>query len=182
MSIVVPRRVLVSPSLPRLRTRNPEIDAWAEALNRFVAETFSQLRWLVGSATDFTPVIQGSGTAGTYELDSAKAFSVRMGDMVHVAFSVTLAGAITGGGTGNLNITGLPIVKREDAPAVGAVWMHTVNWTAGASLSLSFPSLAESSTLAVFETNDDGALSSVPVSGLAAGDIISGSIAYLAKE
>ena len=99
-------------------------------------------------------------------------------------FSLILAGTITGGGTGDLTITGIPAnaTKRENAPASGCIALHGVNWTAGAHLVLGFATIAESTTLKIFETNDDAAATLVPISGLAANDSLNGSIFYFAKQ
>lgn len=56
----------------------------------------------------WTPVIRGSGTAGTYEQTVTRALYTKVGRQVTLQCYITMAGAVTGGGTGYLQITGAP--------------------------------------------------------------------------
>jgi hypothetical protein len=174
------RRVLVSQSLPALRSGNAALDRWVEQyLQAFVKETFEQFRYVTPHEDEWTAVIRGSGTAGTYEIASQLSRYYRVGDWVFLSTQIVLAAAVTGGGTSNLNITGAPFVKRASHNPVGTVVFRGVNWTAGANLAVSFASSDESSTLQVTETNDDAAETALAIGSLAVNDIIVATIAYL---
>ena len=56
----------------------------------------------------WTPVVQGSGTAGTYEQVVTRATYTKVGRQVTLQCYLSLASAVTGGGTGYLQITGAP--------------------------------------------------------------------------
>lgn len=57
---------------------------------------------------EWTPVIRGSGTAGTYEQVVTRALYTKVGRQVTLQCYITLAAVVTGGGTGYLQITGAP--------------------------------------------------------------------------
>jgi hypothetical protein len=177
----VTRRVLISDSLPTLRSGNAELDRWVEQhLQTFVKQTFEQFKFLTPSEDEWTAAIRGAGTAGTYEIASQLSYYYRIGDWVFLTTQITLAAAVTGGGTSSLNITGVPFVKRASHNPVGTVVFTGVNWTAGANLAVSFVSSSnESSTLQIVETTDDAAVSALVIGSLAANDIIFATIAYL---
>lgn len=131
------------------------------------------------SSGAWTAVISGSGTAGTYQIGSQTCRWTRIGRMVFLNLNITMAAVVTGGGTGFLKITGAPFTKLATAAPQGSVWLAGVDWAAGASLSLSHTSFTSSvSDLYIAETNDNAANSSVQIAGLAANDIIVGSIAF----
>jgi hypothetical protein len=56
----------------------------------------------------WTPVIQGAGTAGTYEQIVTRATYTKIGRQVTLQCYITLAGVVTGGGTSYLQVTGAP--------------------------------------------------------------------------
>jgi len=128
----------------------------------------------------WTPVVAGSGTAGTYELASANATYTKIGRQVTVFAYVQLAAAITGGGAGPLTITGLPFTKISGPYPIGQVLFSGVDWTAGANLCCSFGTVSASSTLFFEETNDNAGSSTVQISGVAASDYIFFTISYWA--
>jgi len=173
-------RVLVPPRLPVLQSGNKVIDAWVqEHLQPWISRSFDQLTFLNPEDDTFTPIIGGSGTAGTYEILTNYSRYHRMGDLVFVSIWVTLAAAITAGGTGDLNISGLPWVKVDSHAPYGVVVLSGVNWAAGANLAAGFGTTGESSTLFFLETNDNAAVTVVPISGVAANDLIIASIFYI---
>jgi hypothetical protein len=170
------RRVLVSHKLPTLQSGTPELDRWVEQnLQPFVSNVFDQLSYLTPEEAAFTPTIRGSGTAGTYELASNLSRYYRSGDLVYITVWVQLEAVITAGGTNDLLIAGLPFEKIEEMAPYGAVVFSGVNWTAGANLAVGF----SGNSLNVIETNDNAAVGTVPVSGLAANDVIAATIAYV---
>jgi hypothetical protein len=130
----------------------------------------------------WTATIRGSGTAGTYEIADQGCRYSRIGRLVFLDVSIIMAGAITAGGTGNLQITGAPYAKMAGTVSQGAIYASGVDYTAGASLSLSFISLAETAILMINQTTDNAAAAAVPVSGLAANDEIYASIVYETDE
>ena len=57
---------------------------------------------------DWTPVIRGAGTAGTYEQVITRATYTKVGRQVTLQCYIALASVVTGGGTSYLQITGAP--------------------------------------------------------------------------
>jgi len=148
-------------------------------MRRRVIEILNQLTELlpVESGT-WTATIRGSGTAGTYEIATQYSRFTRAGRRIWLDFYITLAGAITAGGTGFIQITGAPFSKAADSDPVGAVRLSGVDWTAGSQHTASFIAVTETSTLYIDEYPDNGAQTQLQISGLAAGDSIIGSICY----
>lgn len=135
-------------------------------------------RLAVEQSGSWTAAIRGSSTAGTYEIASQICRYTRIGRRVWLDVGITMAGAITGGGVGDLTITGLPFAKVGSSYPVGSVLLSGVDWTAGASLSLAFTGSGAFSTLVITQTIDNSAFTGVPIGGLGAGDLIFGSICY----
>jgi len=128
----------------------------------------------------WTPVVRGAGTAGTYELATAIGSYTKIGRLVTIQAFIILAGAITGGGTGPLNITGVPFAKANNSLyMVGSMATHNIDLTAGTiTIVPIFASSAASSTLATLETHDNAGLTNTPISGVSADDIIELFITY----
>jgi hypothetical protein len=126
----------------------------------------------------WTPVVRGSGTAGTYQIASNLCRYSRIGRRVWLDVLITMAPVVTGGGTSALAITGIPFAKIANSYPVGAARLSGVDWTAGANLCIAFDNTAASSTLVFQETNDNAANTQVAITGLAANDVIFGSICY----
>lgn len=182
------RRVLVSHRLPELRSGDPALDRWVnEHLQRHIAEVFEQLAFLTPEIGTWTPVVRGSGTAGTYELATAIGFYQRHGDYVDASFYVVFAGALTAGGTNDLHITGLPFEKPEMAEGdyfpAGSVVTSGIDATAATvSMSLGFSSGDESATLRIVQNIDNAAAVVLPIAAVAVNDQISGSIRFQAGD
>jgi hypothetical protein len=171
------RRVLVSHRLPPLRSGNLEIDLWVEQyLQPHVSQVFEQLAFLTPESENFTPVVRGSGTAGTYELASSYGRYYKIGDLVFANLVITFAGAITAGGTGDLNITGLPFKKAQLVTGFlpqGVVRLSGIDTSTAVDVVCSFTdSASEVSTLAIHQTIDNGAAVVLPISAVAANDSI----------
>lgn len=128
----------------------------------------------------WTPVVAGSSTAGTYELQSSSATYTKIGRQVTLICFVRLAAAITGGGAGSLSITGLPFAKSSGPYPVGQVVFDSVDWTAGANLACSFGTVSPASIIYFEQTNDNAGATFVPISGVSANDYIFFSITYWA--
>lgn len=125
----------------------------------------------------WTPVVRGAGTAGTYELSTAIGQWTRTGDLVMVNARIILAGSITGGGTGGLQVTGLPFAPRstEVVNWHGTAYTDGIDWT-GTSLSALVN--YSSSVVLLYALNDNGVPVEVPISGVAAGDNLQFTITY----
>ncbi len=139
----------------------------------------------VGSVAKFgqergtwTPVIRGDGTAGTYEQAAGTcATYIKDGNLVTLNCWIVLAGAITGGGTGEMIITGAPYTKSNNTWVVGPMRLNGVAFTANTAPVLQFAGTAETSTMYCWLNTGSGG-SYVPISAVGAGDGISFSITY----
>jgi hypothetical protein len=172
------RRVLVSHRLPELRSGNAVLDAWVrEHLQRHVAEVFEQIAYLTPESDTFDlTYFGGSGTAGTYEIASQVNRYYRIGELVFVTVDVTLAGTVTGGGTGDLQMGGLPYKAVDNHAAMGAVWTsgvdHTANYVVAAVIE-------NTTTMNLNEIADNAAAAALPISAVAANDRIIASCVYV---
>jgi len=126
----------------------------------------------------WTPVIRGSGTAGTYEL-STPTYSTytKIGRQVTVAAQITLQGSITGGGTGYLQITGLPFTKANNTVFTGAAQLNGIDFT-GQYVSVKFVTVSPSTVIYLAETVDNGGSIDLPISAISAGDGMSFTLTY----
>jgi len=153
-----------------------------EVLERILSSRLSspsvELANAMMDSSTWTAAIRGSGTAGTYQILSQNCRYSRIGRRIFLDLNITMAAAVTGGGTGALNITGVPFAKIADAFPIGAVSLDGLDWTAGALLALTFTTAGAGSTLQIRETNDNAAAAGLAVSAIAANDVIAGSISY----
>jgi hypothetical protein len=124
----------------------------------------------------WTPVIRGAGTAGTYELTSTSHYT-KIGRQVTLITTIALAGSITGGGSGYLQISGVPFAKAASTFAIGTVSTNGVD-TVGNYLTVQFISMGAETTLFLSEVNDNAAPSDLPISAISATDGIALSITY----
>lgn len=143
-----------------------------------IATVLNELAKQSPQHADWTAVISGAGTAGTYEIDTQFCRSTRIGRRVWLDIRITLAAVITGGGVGTLQITGFPFSKAANTFPVGTMNPDGIDWTAGAVLALCFNAVSASSTLFLRQSFDNAGSTALPISGLAATDVISGSICY----
>lgn len=128
----------------------------------------------------WTATILGGTTAGTYEIGSQLSTYTKTGNVVCLNTYITMAGSLTGGGSGSLYIGGLPFAKGASKNAVGSVRLSGVNLTAGAiNLACSFPTNSVSSQLYFAETLDGLASAAVPITAITAGNLIVLSITYM---
>lgn len=126
----------------------------------------------------WTPVITGASTPGTYELASSICRFSRIGRRVWVDVAITMAAALTAGGTGVLTISGLPYAKIANTYPFGAVWLDGLNTATGGMCTVGFSAIASSQTLRIHQTNDNAAGDFLTVADLAVNDRIFGSISY----
>jgi hypothetical protein len=124
----------------------------------------------------WTPVIRGANTAGTYQLSSASHY-IKIGNQVTATSRITMAGTITGGGAGYLQITGLPFSKGNNIYAVGSCDVIGLD-TTGNYLTVQFVTLSSTSVLFISEINDNASAVDLPISSLSANDAIGISITY----
>jgi hypothetical protein len=125
----------------------------------------------------WTPVIRGSGTAGTYELSTDYTTYTKIGRQVTLTGQLNLGVSITGGGSGYLQITGAPFTKAANTVACGTVRLGGVDFT-GNYVTMAFTSVSATTDLFLSETVDNGANIDLPISAIAAGDNILFSITY----
>ena len=126
----------------------------------------------------WTPVIRGSGTAGTYQLATDYTTYTKIGRQVTVSASIRLGTSVTGGGTGYLQITGLPFQKAANTAAIGSVLLNGVDFT-GNYVIIAFASISASSILYLAETVDNNTPNDLPISSVSANDEIVFTITYL---
>ena len=84
----------------------------------------------------WTPVLQGSGTAGTFATSTATGKYTKVGNMVTLYCAISVA-SITGSPTGNLQITGLPFACITGTNANGATQTQYLGITQSALVSFS---------------------------------------------
>lgn len=180
---MIAHSVVVAPKLPPLKSGNEELDRWVEQyLQPFVTHAFEHINGITPEAGEFTPAVRGSSTAGTYELQTARGRYHRLGDVVFASIYIQLAAVVTGGGAGNLNVTGLPFAKLDRGFSyypLGACILSGVDITANTNtIAVGFDVLTASSTLVFTQTIDNGANVAIPISAVAADDFIVCSIVY----
>jgi hypothetical protein len=127
----------------------------------------------------WTPVIQGSGTAGTYELDAnTKCEYTKIGRLITLVVRIRLAPTVTGGGVGDLYILGAPFTKSLNQIAMGSVYLALGTFT-GNLPAVSFNSLEGTSTTLYFPQSVSGGYgTSLPISFASANAYIGFTISY----
>lgn len=148
----------------------------SQNMRRRVIEILNQL---IQDSGDWTPVIRGSGTAGTYEIATNKSRWRRSGNTVFLDLWIQLASGITAGGTGNVLITGAPYNKKAGTLPQGTLRLDNVGFTANSHLVLSHSDTnAAVASLILIEIVSNSGANAVPISALAADDLIIGSICF----
>jgi len=125
----------------------------------------------------WTPVVLGASTAGTYEIAGTARYH-KVGRQVTLIGNIALAASITGGGSGNLRIAGIPFARNTSYTSVGAVMLRGVDFT-GVSPVVRFVGASE---VYFPVTNDNGAEVAIDIAGVAATDAINFTITYEAAE
>jgi hypothetical protein len=122
----------------------------------------------------WTPTVAGDTVAGTYELSLAQAIYTKIGNLVTVCCQVTLAGSVTGGGTGEFNITGLPFAANSDSNRSqrGTASTSGVEIAAGKTFLVSAPAATGSTRVVLLACGDGVAQSLVPISAVGVNDNI----------
>jgi hypothetical protein len=125
----------------------------------------------------WTPVLRGSSTAGTYELSSAVAAYTKIGRQVTVNAQILTAGSVTGGGSGYLQITGLPFTNSSQS--VGNIFVSGIDFS-GNYLTVQFISSSGQSIVYLGEISDNAPTTDFPVSAVGANDTFNFTITYFA--
>jgi hypothetical protein len=122
----------------------------------------------------FTPVIRGSSTAGTYQLAVAQGIYVKIGSQVTVLVNCQIvASGVTGGGTGSVQITGLPFVTAASPSVVGPFMLYHF----GIAGSKNYSNMSINANTAVMDTTAgslgvDGTQAAIDVAGVGNGDYL----------
>jgi len=124
----------------------------------------------------FTPVVRGSGTAGTYQATNSGQYT-KVGNIVTVNVVIQL-GTITGGGTGYLQMTGFPFTNQGSS--TGAVQSAGLDMTTNYTWLTAMP-VSDSTTIwYLSESGDNQAPSDFPISGVVSADVFRFTATYRA--
>jgi hypothetical protein len=124
----------------------------------------------------FTPVIRGSGTAGTYQATNSGQYT-KVGNIVTVNVVIQL-GTITGGGTGYLQMTGFPFTNSGSS--TGAVQSQGLDMTTNYTWLTAMPISDGTTTWYLAESGDNQAPSDFPISGVSSADVFRFTATYRA--
>ena len=120
----------------------------------------------------WTPAIRGSGTAGTYQLALANGFYTKIGRSVTIVCDVQFAGSITGGGTGYLQITGIPFSNASSIGSQGAVRSEGLDMSTNYTWLTAMPITSPTTTWYLPESGDNQPGADFAISGVSANDAI----------
>jgi hypothetical protein len=107
----------------------------------------------------WTPTLAGSTTAGTYEAANFAGFYVKIGRQVTINAIVQLASSITGGGSGDAIIGGLPFnYDASDNYGCGPVMLNNVDIGGDSvgTIAITRSSASDASTLNIAQSFDSG--------------------------
>ena len=127
---------------------------------------------------NWTPVLRGATTAGTYETAAISGQYTKIGQQVTIQCYMEFANVITGGGSGYAQITGLPFAKAADTTfPTGALFTKGVDWAAGTPIVA--PITSGSTSILYFpEIIDNAANNNIDISGFSAQDVIAFTLTY----
>jgi hypothetical protein len=111
----------------------------------------------------WTPVIAGTGPAGTYELASILGTYTKVGRQVTVHCNLTTGAAVTGGGAGSLIVTGLPFTKAADERAFGPTVTGGLAYAAGGVVTAGFGTSAASASVFFYLSVSNAGLTVLPI-------------------
>lgn len=128
----------------------------------------------------WTSVIAGDVTPGTYEINTSLTFNnfTKVGRLVAINSYIVLAASITGGGSGDLKITGLPFSKRANSSSWGSIAMSGITYSSGKQITPYFGTTASSSYLMLWESASATSVTLTQISGVHASNVIAFSIFY----
>jgi hypothetical protein len=125
----------------------------------------------------WTPVVSGTSTAGTYEIGINGSTYTKVGREVTVQGFIQFAGTVTGGGTGDLQVTGLPFAKSANSYPVGSVYLSLGAWSGNHPTAV-FKSFSASSALMLQQDASGGYGASIPISFASANAYLTFTITY----
>jgi len=128
----------------------------------------------------WTPVLRGSGTAGTYELSRATGIYTKIGRTVLTTMSIQLAGSITGGGTGYAQITGLPFTQAANSYPSAICGTYGVDISTNYT-SIMFLPITQSATTTWYlqEVGDNVSSGDLPIAAFSANDQVIVTVTYI---
>jgi hypothetical protein len=128
----------------------------------------------------WTPVVRGSMLAGTYELAASSQCSYqKVGKRVTVWGHIVFAAAVTGGGTGNVRIDGLPFnMSASQWTGSNSASLKGIAFT-GSCVVVERVSAGLTTTLYVYGLANNGVQSEVPIANVGVNDSISFELSYL---
>jgi hypothetical protein len=128
----------------------------------------------------WTPVLRGSGTAGTYELSRATGIYTKIGRTVLTTMSIQLAGSITGGGTGYAQITGLPFTQAANSYPSAICGTYGVDISTNYT-SIMFLPITQSATTTWYlqEIGDNVSPGDLPIAAFSANDQVIVTVTYI---
>lgn len=124
----------------------------------------------------WTPVVKGSGTAGTYELATADGKYTKIGNAVAVSCRIKAAAAVTGGGTGDVIISALPFTYNGNL-AAAETFVNGIAFT-GSYVAVQKASSGISGDLVLSGIGNTGTVTDVPIANFLANDVIEFSFTY----
>jgi len=127
----------------------------------------------------WTPVVIGSGTAGTYTLSNLTAWYTKVGNLVTVSANFGFSAA--SGGSGYMKINGLPFSYIAGGAVVGSVWTQYFNF-AGSPIGIAPTSYTSStgSGFELLEVYNNAGEGDAPISGVSTSTVITFSVTYKA--
>lgn len=128
----------------------------------------------------WTPTISGSGTAGTYELSaSTKCYYYQVDHLVTLFCRIILAGAVTGGGTGDVRIGNLPFdMSASYYTGITHAKLAGIAFT-GSYAMIERLSSSATSIVYLYGVDNAGVVTNVPISAVGASDEISFVLQYM---
>lgn len=131
----------------------------------------------------WTPVVQGSTLAGTYELGaSSSCYYKKDGKKVTVWGHIVMAAALTAGGTGDTRIAGLPFPMVASPPEGGASALSVSGITfTGSAAFIARATSVETSTLYVYGLSNTGVRTQIPISAIGVNDELDFELSYITR-
>lgn len=126
----------------------------------------------------FTPVVKGSGTAGTYELAASSDSSwTKNGDIITVFVRIVIAAAITAGGTLNLRIANLPSLGAARYTGFTMAIVNGIAFT-GSYVGVERLSSASTDTVFLYGIDNAGTQTQIPITAVGVNDQIMFTLTY----
>lgn len=143
-----------------------------------------ELRKYMKSDEDtWTPVLAGHSTPGTYELHAdTSCYYEKRERKVTIFAHIVLAAAVTGGGAGNIRLTGLPFPIAAAPPyACSSSAVLTGIAFTGSQANVERVTSAETSTLFFYGLANTGVITEVPITAVGVNDTINFELSYITR-